>query len=207
MISNVDFLKNAQNFNVEFSEKIDIETANGNVLVVEADLTTGKASHSSVEICEYLKNGGYAVGRVKHYTENSDIYAFLALASEEAIVYCVSLGFEGFIAIVDIEKNVYFTEISIPTETDGVKSVNGISPQNGNVELSPSDIGAISKTDAESIILNTFDSLVASGSLIGPPGEPGYTPQKGHDYFTPEDISQIVNDVLMALPNGDEVGY
>lgn len=207
MISNVDFLKNTQNFDVEFSEKIDIKTANGNVLVVEADLTTGKASHSSVEICKYLQNGGYAVGRVKKYDEDSDIYAYLALASEELIVYSVNVGSESCVAIVDKEKNIMFAEIPSTGEADGVKTVNGVLPENGNVELSPNDIGAISQADAERIILNTFDSLVANGVLTGPAGEPGHAPEKYVDYFTPEDISQIVNDVLMALPNGDEVGY
>jgi hypothetical protein len=122
-------------------------------------------------------------------------------------VYSVNLGSESFVAIVDKEKNIMFAEIPSTGEADGVKTVNGVLPENGNVELSPNDIGAISQTDAENIILNQFENLVASGVLTGPPGEQGYTPQKGYDYFTPEDISQIVNDVLMALPNGDEVGY
>ena len=38
-------------------------------------------------------------------------------------------------------------------------------------------------------------------------GDPGKTPEKGVDYWTPEDIVQIVNDVLEALPDGDEVSY
>lgn len=38
-------------------------------------------------------------------------------------------------------------------------------------------------------------------------GEPGKTPEKGVDYWTPEDMAQIVQDVLEALPDGDEVSY
>ena len=37
-------------------------------------------------------------------------------------------------------------------------------------------------------------------SLRGPQGEPGATPVKGTDYWTDEDITGIVNDVLVALP-------
>ena len=35
----------------------------------------------------------------------------------------------------------------------------------------------------------------------------GETPVKGEDYFTDEDIQEIVSEVLEALPNGDEVSY
>ena len=38
-------------------------------------------------------------------------------------------------------------------------------------------------------------------------GKDGYTPQKGIDYYTEEEKAQFVDEVLTALPNGDEVGY
>lgn len=50
----------------------------------------------------------------------------------------------------------------------------------------------------------------------GPQGEPGkdgedgadgYTPRKGVDYYTETDKAEMVNAVLAALPNGDEVSY
>ena len=41
----------------------------------------------------------------------------------------------------------------------------------------------------------------------GVPGIDGYTPQKGVDYWTEADKSEMVADVLAALPNGDEVTY
>ena len=44
----------------------------------------------------------------------------------------------------------------------------------------------------------------------GAPGEKGadgYTPVKGRDYFTVEDKVGIVNDVLDALPNLDEMSF
>ena len=42
--------------------------------------------------------------------------------------------------------------------------------------------------------------------MKGEKGDDGYTPQKGVDYFTEEDIAYIVNAVLAALGdgNGDE---
>lgn len=41
----------------------------------------------------------------------------------------------------------------------------------------------------------------------GAPGADGYTPQKGVDYYTEADKQEMVNAVLAALPNGDEVSY
>ncbi|OUQ53067.1 hypothetical protein B5E58_13305, partial [Tyzzerella sp. An114] len=38
-------------------------------------------------------------------------------------------------------------------------------------------------------------------------GLKGKTPVKGVDYFTETDKQEIVQDVLNAIPNGDEVGY
>lgn len=35
----------------------------------------------------------------------------------------------------------------------------------------------------------------------------GDKPTKGVDYFTDEDKAEMVNEVLEALPNGDEVEY
>jgi hypothetical protein len=34
----------------------------------------------------------------------------------------------------------------------------------------------------------------------GPQGDPGYTPQKGIDYFTAADKAAMVNEVIAALP-------
>lgn len=44
-------------------------------------------------------------------------------------------------------------------------------------------------------------------NIKGPAGAPGKTPVKGTDYFTEADKTEIVNAVLAALPDGDEVAY
>ena len=38
-------------------------------------------------------------------------------------------------------------------------------------------------------------------------GLPGYTPQKGIDYWTEEDKAEIIQLVLASIPDGDEVSY
>lgn len=41
----------------------------------------------------------------------------------------------------------------------------------------------------------------------GEPGEAGYTPVKGTDYWTEADKAEMVNDVLAALPTTEGVNY
>lgn len=41
----------------------------------------------------------------------------------------------------------------------------------------------------------------------GPQGEEGYTPQKGLDYFTEEDISELIEDVITLLPEVEGVEF
>jgi len=47
-------------------------------------------------------------------------------------------------------------------------------------------------------ILDAANALPEQVAVVGPPG---YTPQKGIDYFTEDDKAEIVNDVLAALPS------
>lgn len=53
----------------------------------------------------------------------------------------------------------------------------------------------------------TAEELEALRGERGAAGAPGYTPLRGTDYWTSEDKAQIVQDVLAALPDGDEVSY
>lgn len=43
--------------------------------------------------------------------------------------------------------------------------------------------------------------------IKGDKGDKGDTPVKGVDYYTEADKAEMVNAVLAALPNGDEVSY
>ena len=44
-------------------------------------------------------------------------------------------------------------------------------------------------------------------SLRGPAGKDGRSPRKGIDYWTPMDKSQIMEEMLMMITDGDEVSY
>ena len=55
------------------------------------------------------------------------------------------------------------------------------------------------------------DNVISSFGNQGPQGEPGpagpagYTPQKGVDYWTESDKTEIINSVLAALPAAEGV--
>ncbi len=56
-------------------------------------------------------------------------------------------------------------------------------------------------------VLDGKDGATGPQGVQGNPGEDGYTPVKGVDYYTESDKTEMVAAVLAALPNGDEVSY
>jgi hypothetical protein len=73
---------------------------------------------------------------------------------------------------------------------------------------------AIESADSATEHLNAavldLEERVDSGEFNGKDGADGadgYTPIKGIDYYTEEDKEEMVNRVISALPNGDEVSY
>lgn len=44
-------------------------------------------------------------------------------------------------------------------------------------------------------------------TLQGPKGDPGSTPERGVDYWTEADKTEIVSNVLTALPNASGVSF
>ena len=79
----------------------------------------------------------------------------------------------------------------------------------GNPGFSP--IATVTQTETGATIsiqdaTGTTTATITNGQ-DGAPGADGYTPQRGVDYWTTADQQQIVQDVLAALPDGDEVNY
>lgn len=60
----------------------------------------------------------------------------------------------------------------------------------------------ITREQMESYVTSEIEQIELTP---GPQGEDGYTPVKGTDYWTEEDKSEIVSDVLAALPQAEEV--
>ena len=42
-------------------------------------------------------------------------------------------------------------------------------------------------------------------AIMGAPGKDGKTPVKGTDYWTEDEKTEIINEVIAALPHGQEV--
>ena len=55
----------------------------------------------------------------------------------------------------------------------------------------------LTAADLPAIIDEAYEKAKADGTLKG---DPGYTPQKGVDYYTPEDKEEMVTAVIEALP-------
>lgn len=120
-----------------------------------------------------------------------------------------------------------------PPSGGTVFSVNG---KQGFVVLTAEDVGALTVEDLRSAIEEALALAKESGEFKGAPGEPGkdgadgkdgvdgqdgqpgepgkdgekgdpgYTPVKGTDYFTQDDINEIVNSVLANFVDASEVG-
>lgn len=79
----------------------------------------------------------------------------------------------------------------------------------GQISTFPIEIRVIPQVDAKAAEGEYYNlqKWLDTRDLKGEPGEDGYTPVKGVDYFTESEKTQMVWDVLAALPNGDEVLY
>lgn len=104
----------------------------------------------------------------------------------------------------------------------GWYKVGSIKGADGNAILVGNSTPSIVRRNEGDIFINnsTWDiyaykaepveDWVLKGSIKGTKGAngaDGHTPVKGTDYWTNEDKLGIVDDVLAALPNGDEVSY
>lgn len=97
-----------------------------------------------------------------------------------------------------------------PPETQNIRGEDGIDGQDGLPGLPGRDgVDGQDGVDGKSAYQiwldagNTGTEQDFLGSLVGVPGipgEPGATPQRGVDYFTDADISDLVTAVIDALP-------
>lgn len=175
-----------------------------NLMIVEIDAAAEKANYSSTEIANFAKTGT-VVGKLINYEELFDSVLLIYFGTSDGLsLFGLSIGNLTFLASVAENKDALAT-IDIPQDKNYIRFINGNSgDEYGNIELTAESVGAISEEKANEIINDIFQEKIESGELKGDPGE---TPIKGIDYFTPEDVTEIASKVLEELPNGDEVGY
>ena len=67
--------------------------------------------------------------------------------------------------------------------------------------------GGLTQEQVQTMIDTSVSQIELTPGPQGPAGADGHTPVKGTDYFTDADKTELVNAVLAAIPNGDEVSY
>ena len=128
----------------------------------------------------------------------------------------------------NLDKNIKVVQESISFDGTGTSNYENLSnkPQINNVELignkTLEELGIKQTYTADDIEFSdgeTFQEKYDNGELKGEKGDTGeqgpagqngvdgYTPQKGVDYFTEADKQELVQDVLNALPNAEEVEF
>ena len=69
------------------------------------------------------------------------------------------------------------------------------------------DNNYVDVTEIHNTVTEILEIEKENGDFVGKDGEDGYTPVKGVDYFTEEDKVEMVNRVLAAMDNWDEVSF
>ena len=140
-----------------------------------ADEENMKATHTASEIIEMLNEGIFVVAKftVAEAEFNQSIIAtpILTAYGEDGlslVAFGGMYGLEYFIGIVDDEGNI---EINTEETHNPVKRVNNIPPDvNGNIYLTPGNIGAVPQTEFDNLKnivtnSNTLLQLTLEGGL------------------------------------------
>lgn len=131
----------------------------------------------------------------------------------ELLVNRSPITFYVYDPLAESEKTIYSDQLSIiprpkpadyilPDDEDAVTTYKKLV-----VEIETLKSDKLGKDELSGAVDEALAKAKESGDFNGKAGEPGYTPVKYVDYFTDEDKQTIINDVLSALPNGDEVRY
>ena len=91
-----------------------------------------------------------------------------------------------------------------PSKGDFVKGKEIIPTKVSDLE---NDSKFLTESDLQEAIEQALALAKASGEFDGPKGDPGKTPVKGTDYFTEAEKTEMINRVIAALNNWDEVSF
>ena len=97
-----------------------------------------------------------------------------------------------------------YLAVNPPTVTETDPTVPAWAKQPEKPSYTAYEVGALSAETLPEAINTALAQAKASGEFDGADGN---TPVRGKDYWTAADQQSIVDDVLAALPNGDEVSY
>lgn len=94
-------------------------------------------------------------------------------------------------------------EPGVPGQDGGYYSIAVTQPDTGTMQLSLTP----SRADMPAVEPVTVTLPDGVPGRDGAPGKNGRTPVKGTDYYTEADKAEMVELVLAALPDAEEVGY
>ena len=124
----------------------------------------------------------------------------------------ISEGLEAEVVVandnVDVIDRMYNMILSIDPDAGGDASIgqDGFSPIANVRQTSTGAVITITdKTGTTTATIRNGED--GKDGVVGKDGVDGKTPVKGVDYYTESDKQEMVEAVLAALPNGDEVSY
>lgn len=121
-------------------------------------------------------------------------------------------GDDGYSPEVSVEKSGNATTITI-TDKTGTTTVQVLDGEKGDPG-DPGDPGETPKITAErtgskqtTLYVDGKQLCQILDGMDGTDGDNGHTPARGTDYWTEADKTEIIQDVLDALPAAEEVGF
>jgi hypothetical protein len=156
------------------------------------DVTTAGATHA-----HFANVGDSKAPSIKLVDSRAKIPDYLLQTGKQLCVYAVKDG-------VTIEKKIF----SVKKRERPENYVYDEDQRNFIYELITDAQSATSEAyGAAAEAERVYQELLAAKENGEFNGKNGYTPKKGIDYYTETDKAEMVNAVLAALPNGDEVSY
>lgn len=113
-------------------------------------------------------------------------------------------GADGVSPTVEITKTEGVTTLTI-TDKDGAKTATINDGADGADGKSAYELAK--ENGYTGTLEEWLESLRGEAGADGADGADGYTPVKGTDYWTDEDRTEIVNEVLASIPIANEVSY
>ena len=191
----------------------DAEAAKNAIVTLEVESSTLKTGEAATVTAE-LKDGKYVLsfGLPKGAIGEPGADG----ASIQSIERTAGTGASGTtdtytVTLTDGSKTTFQVYNGKDGEGAGDMTAAVYDPQNKQTDVFKYVDNAVSNIDVEITADEvtfadgeTFQQKYDSGELTG---APGYTPVKGTDYFTAEDKTEIVNDVLAALPAAEGASF
>ena len=120
---------------------------------------------------------------------------------EPFLVLDINTNGRADIVLAETPPDMFFV-----TEVEVTENVKTLDPQ-----FIPDEIArtkdVVKTSDLQTAVDEALTQAKESGEFDGENGKDGHTPVKGTDYFTDEDINEIVNTVYEKVVNGNEVAY